>query len=476
LDAWWAVSHEIAGLLTAVAAGLWLWKWRSVGRHFFFLFFFSLTVAYLDVFPVLALHEDAGQVLEGLGVGAPADIVREYAIMQLYCFGFFQVPLVLGYFAGQRRGQRPTGEPLVSNASSSRIIAIGSIGFSLLFLWVLFGEGLLMAHVSVDLTPVLVEMPFFKFFVYRLFQESGVFLIGILFFLAQFSGGGRRRLAWVAWATAAGAYVTWAIFNSRWSVLLLVVCSLGFWLASLGDKIPSIRVFARVVAGVLLGAYLAMIVVNVRRMGLDGRLSWGYFVPQGTGAFGDEQGYMRLNGIDLMARMLPGVEREGPALGAAWRSAGWYVRRFTDPQGFDEFRLSRNTTAKSYLMEKYLGWNLSDYYSCTLTDLFGNFYILGLLGGAALLVMLLRFSASRLAAPRNGTALVLAVFVVVQAVVFDREAVELVFGWTKQLPILLMVLALRPFRVELVRQTSGGATASRAKVPMALASQHGGPG
>jgi hypothetical protein len=156
---------------------------------------------------------------------------------------------------------------------------------------------------------------------------------------------------------------------------------------------------------------------------------------------------MRLNGIDLMARLLPGIERRGPALGAAWGSATWYVRRFTDPEGFNEFRLSRNVTAKGYLMEKYLGWDLTDYFSCTLTDLFGNFHVFGLLGGAVLLAALFRFSASRLSAPRNGAALILAVFVVVQSIVFDQEALALLFGWTKQLPVLLAVLALRPFRV-----------------------------
>jgi hypothetical protein len=226
-------------------------------------------------------------------------------------------------------------------------------------------------------------------------------------------------------------------------------------------------------ACVVLGAYLATIVVNVRRMGFEGRLTWRYFVPQGAGAFGDEQSYMRLNGIDLMARLLPGIEREGPALGAAWESVNWYLRRFTDPQGFNEFRLSRNTTAKGYLMKRYLGWDLADYFSCTLTDLFGNFHVLGLLGGAVLLVTLFRFSASRFMAPRGGAALVLAVFVVVHAIVFDQEAIGLLFGWTKQLPILLAVLALRPFRVGAAR-TRGRVT--RTCLADGLATPSGGSG
>jgi hypothetical protein len=473
VDAWWAVSHGVAGLMTAAAGGLWLWKWRSIGRHFFFLFFFSLTVAYLDVFPVLSLHEYAETALVGLRVGPPAEIVQDYAIVQFYCLCFFQLPLVLGYFG---LGLRPRGRRIVSNPGGSRAIAIASIVFSLLFLWVLLSEGLLMARVSVDLTPVLIEMPFFKFFVYRLFQESGVFLIGVLFFLAHFSAGPARQLVWAAWVTTVGAYGIWAVFNSRWSLLLLVVCSLGFWLAARGDKMPSPRVFARMASCVVLGAYLATIVVNVRRIGFEDRLSWRYFVPQGLGAFGDEQSYMRLNGIDLMARLLPGIEREGPALGAAWGSVGWYLRRFTDPKGFDEFRLSRKTTAKTYLMARYLGWDLTDYFSCTLTDLFGNFHVFGLLGGAVLLVMLLRFSASRFMAPRDGAALVLAVFVIVHAIVFDQEAVGLLFGWTKQLPILFAVLALRPFRVAAGRTRGRGAMASRTVVFVAPSGQPGGLG
>lgn len=448
VDAWWAVSHGIAGLLTAAAAGVWIWKWRTVGRHFFFLFFFSLTVAYLDVFPVLALHENPG-ILVGLGVGPPAEIVRDYAVVQLYCLCFFQLPLVLGYFG---RRLRSTSGSTVSNPGPSRVIAVASIVFSLLFVWVLVSEGLLMARVSLDLTPVLVEMPSFKFVVYRLFQESGVFLTSVLQFLAHVSERS-RRLIWAAWVTTAGGYAIWAVFNSRWSLLLLLVCSLGFWLGARGDKMPSPRMLARLAAGVVLGAYLAIVVVNVRRMGFEGRLSWRYFVPQGAGAFGDEQSYMRLNGIDLMARLLPGIERKGPALGAAWGNVSWYVRRFTDPEGFNEFRLSRIVTAKGYLMERYLNWPLDDYFSCTLTDLLGNFHVFGLLGGAVLLVALFRFSASRCMAPRSGAELVLAVFVVVHAIVFDQEAMGLLFGWTKQLPVLLAVLAVGPFRFE-AAQTS----------------------
>jgi hypothetical protein len=146
-----------------------------------------------------------------------------------------------------------------------------------------------------------------------------------------------------------------------------------------------------------------------------------------------------------MARLQRPLHEQGPALFRSWGQVTWLVWRFVDPEGFDRYRLTRQTTAKSYLMREYLGIDVTDYFSCTVTDLYGNFKLPGLLIGALVLGGLFAWTTTTLAAPRGSTALVVAIFVLTQIVIFDQEAVFTFFGWIRKVPVLLIAVALRPF-------------------------------
>ena len=188
-----------------------------------------------------------------------------------------------------------------------------------------------------------------------------------------------------------GSWGTTALLNSRWNVAIACVCALGWWISLRPASVSQSRTWIIFAAIGVLAAYLMNVVMNVRTMGFDGRFRLEYLTP-GITLLDDEQGFNRLNGIDLMARLMAPVFEEGPAWGTAWMHILWDVRRLVDPAGFDEFRLSLETNAKSYLMTHYLGWRVADYYSCMMTDLFGNFGLIGFPIGA--LVVGLTSSAS----------------------------------------------------------------------------------
>jgi hypothetical protein len=199
------------------------------------------------------------------------------------------------------------------------------------------------------------------------------------------------------------------------------------------------------ITSVLLTAYLGIVVINVRTLQWDGSFKLAALNPFTGGLFGDAQGVTRLNCVDLMARLLPGINEKGPSLGASWGQVTWLVRRFTDPEGFDRYRLSLATTAKSHLMQEYLDWQLPDYFSCMATDLFGSFHVVGLLAGALALAALFRFVGRALTLPSTGTRLILGLFVLTQILIFDQEALTTFFGWPRRLPLLLLVLLVNPF-------------------------------
>jgi hypothetical protein len=86
------------------------------------------------------------------------------------------------------------------------------------------------------------------------------------------------------------------------------------------------------------------------------------------------------------------------------------VWRFVDPPGFDAFRLSLTTTAKGYLMEHYLGLVVTDYFSCALTDMFGNFHFAGFVLLGVVYGWGLAQCCAQIVAPTSGPALLYGLF------------------------------------------------------------------
>lgn len=406
-------------------------------RHFFFLVYYAATVVYLQLAPVLSL----------LTGGAPSqEYVRQYALMQMLCLLLFQVPLLTFYLRWNRKSDPHRG--ITVNPTGASIISIASLLFGLAFLIVVARNQLWYLRVGHTLANTMVGLSTVDFLVFRSYKESALFLLGVLFFLTHYGYGRTRHLAAVAFGVTLFSFGLTTLLNSRSIVALLCLCLAGWWLATRAVRTQSrIKQLAGVTLAALAALYLVLIVVNVRVIGWEGSVRAEYFNPIGQTVFGDQQGVNRLNCIDLLARLLPEVQREGPAWGAAWHGSTWIIRRFWDPEGFDQFRLSE-TSAKDYLRSNYTNLQTHDYPSCSATDLFGNFHVAGLLFGAVALAWLLTIVRRSQDAPSSGMGFVLGIFILTHIINFDREAGALLFGWAKRLPVLLPTLACAPFIVQ----------------------------
>jgi hypothetical protein len=374
----------------------------------------------------------------------PQTLVREYAIVQVLCLVFFQLPLFVAYFTPARRAAMVR---LTVDRWRGMGLATGAIALAMTFLVVVARNDLWYLRLGSEaLAQRFVALPFVDFVVFRSYQESALFLIGLLFFASQKASGRVRTWLLLAFGMNAALYGAYNLLFSRWFVASLAMCLAGWWLATRRYRLAwTPRIFFLMTGGFLVTAYLAIVVVNVRNLQWEGSFKVAALNPFIGGLFADAQGVGRLNCIDLMARILPGIHEKGPSLGASWGQVTWLVRRFVDPEGFDRYRLSLATTAKSHLMQEYLDWQLPDYFSCMATDLFGSFHVVGLLVGALILGALFRFAGGALTLPTTGAHLILGLFVLTQILIFDQEAQTTLFGWPRRLPLLLLVLALNPF-------------------------------
>jgi hypothetical protein len=445
---WLSVTVGVAGTgLAALLVLQVLAKPDLLRRHAFFVFFFLVATIYLQIAPVASLASaDVPALLVVYRIPPPQTYVREYAIVQALCLIFFQLPLFAAYFR-QDRAHEP--DVLTVDKRRGQWLATGAIGLAMAFVAVVARNNLWFLRLGAEaLAERFVALPFADFVLFRSYQESALFLIGLLFFAAYKSTGRTRRWLFVAFGANVGLYGAYNLLFSRWFIASLAMCLAGWWLTTRSRRLAwTPRSLTAVAGGGLLVAYLLIVVVNVRNLQWEGSFKVEALNPFLGGVFADTQGVSRLNCIDLMARLLPGIHEKGPSLGASWGQVTWLVRRFVDPEGFDRYRLAMATTAKSHLMDEYLDWRLPDYFSCTATDLFGSFHVAGLVLGALALSALFRFARRALTTPATGWQLTLGVFVVTQILIFDQEALVTFFGWPRKLPILLAMLALNPFVV-----------------------------
>lgn len=426
--------------------------WRNLKEHYFFLFFFTTTTIYLHISPVFSLNANVLEGLEGY--------VDYYILVQSLSLVLFQIPLYYYYFR-EHQATAPAAIPAVLETSKTGtlLIAVASMVMALLFIAAIINNDLIFSRIgSEHLARKIVELPFYDFFIIRSYQESLFFLLGILFFSWHYATERMTRsLSLIALILNVMIWISANVLNSRASILMMGIVLLGYWLAVTRFRITRPRNLILIVTAGVLALYLSTVALTVREQGFTGQFETSYFVPN-LNLLGDAQGVDRLNGIDLIARLMPEINRRGAAWGAAWSHIWWNVGRFIDPKGFDEVRLSMVNTSKGYLMSEYLGWGIPDYYSCSLTDLVGNFHILGFLFGALIFGTAYRFCRKAIHTPATGRTFVVGLFVITLILLFEQETSMLLFGWVRKLPVLLTVLALNPLKVRRAATISYGST------------------
>jgi hypothetical protein len=313
--------------------------------------------------------------------------------------------------------------------------------------------GLLYRRLGEELSSIQLSMNLVEFALYRSFVELGPFLIAAQLLLLRTQTDMSSRLrAWglLGFAITTLLFMGFAIVNSR----LTAVLTLATVYAIMNVTSNARRINFGAVVGTLLlavgGLYVLQVVVNVRLSvsNGDGIFALQNFLPMATrqGQLDDTLRW-RMNGVDLIAIIADNVETQGPALGAAW--AVPFVLSL-DPIVRTPFTVQAKranlTSAKSWLLLRYGGVAKTDYYSCMLTDAYGNFSIYGFLLTALVLGPIIAFATAALRWSAAPIGLVFATFAITRVLPFEQGFESILFGWYKLVPFILIALAFYPLR------------------------------
>jgi hypothetical protein len=118
-----------------------------------------------------------------------------------------------------------------------------------------------------------------------------------------------------------------------------------------------------------------------------------------------------------------------------------------DPAEARRMKMTFDIAAKNYLMRKYTDLDQADYFSCMLSDAYGNFGVVGIALVGAVLGGVLGLAVRTLGRPRYSWAPVVALFFLSHVFQFEQEFVTATFLWVKKLPFLAAVLLVNPFVV-----------------------------
>ena len=98
-------------------------------------------------------------------------------------------------------------------------------------------------------------------------------------------------------------------------------------------------------------------------------------------------------------------------------------------------------------MQRYWGWSTTDYLTCLLTDIYGNFYFWGFPVLGLLLAGLFVFARNAILAPSCPGKFILGLFLLTNILAFEGSADILLFGWIREVPVLILLLVVNPFAV-----------------------------
>jgi hypothetical protein len=314
--------------------------------------------------------------------------------------------------------------------------------------------GLLYRRIGEEVSSIQLSMNIVEFALYRAFIELGPFIIAVQFLLlrTQTDMSPRlRRWGWFGLTLTTLLFMGYAIVNTRLTALMIlaILYALVNVTSDSHRRLGLNAVLGTAVLAVA-GLYALRVVVNVRLSVArgEGVFALQNFLPVATreGQLDDTLRW-RLNGVDLIAIIADNVEAQGPALGTAWAvpfvlSLDPIIRTpFTV-----EAKRANLTSAKTWLLLRYGGVSKADYYSCMLSDAYGNFSVYGFLLAALALGPIIAVSTAALRWSAAPAGLVFAAFAITRALPFEQEFESILFGWYKLVPFVLFALAVYPLR------------------------------
>jgi len=413
-------------------------------RDTFFLLVYVQALAYVNFAPIFA-SADVNETTVG-----------RYAWVMFWALMLFQLPLTIIYAIGIRRRRKKLPIERRFRVSPARlaVFTVGCILFGIGYCVVAAEYGLLYRRLAEDLSVIQLSMNIVEFAIYRSFMELGPFLISVQLLLLRTQHAmsrGLRSIAWAGLALTLVLYMSYALINSRLTALITLATMYGIVnVTSRSAKRMNLGLVLGTAVVAASGLYAMRVVNNVRlTLGTGGSI----FDPRNFLPVASTEGPLddtlrwRLNGVDLIAMIADNVEAQGPAMGAAWAVPAVLS---LDPIVRTPFTVAAKTanltTAKSWLLLRYSGVGKTDYYSCMLTDVYGNFSIYGFLIPAVVLGVILARATAALRWSAKPAALVFAAFAMTKVLPFEQEFGSILFTWYKLVPFVLVALVFYPLR------------------------------
>ncbi len=457
-ELWIASGAAVILPLVALLAGVLRWP-----RDFFLGVLYAQALAYLFVAPSLAAAD------------LPTNTQGRYAYFLWWALPLFCLPFLICYrivlaryerkWSGLRQFTvRPTASVLF--VSGSALLAFG-------WLWVALTRNLLYRRLGAEgIAGAQLDLSLLEFGLYRAFMEYAPFLA--IFALAVLRIG--QPVGWVRHLWRVGLALTGTLYglnvliNSRLSGVLFLAALVGVYLVTAPEtrRIRPERAILGLMT-VLAALYVVRVSENIRERISNGGSAFdvGNLNPGGKVGGGEEGYQLRLNGIDLIALIADNVEAQGPAYGSAWAVP---LLLQADPlfrtELTEQMKRAALTTAKSFLLLQYAGIAEPDYYSCMISDAYGNLGLPGFLAVALLLALTCAFATAGLRRGTSPAVLLIACFVLSRILPFEQEFSGILFGWLKLMPLVIAVLLLNP----LARGESAGHEAPEAQAGGLLAS------
>jgi hypothetical protein len=423
----------------------------KLSTDYFFLILCAEIVIYLHLAPTVWAPQISTE-LQGL-----------YFKLQLAAIVLFEIPFFWLYlrFARHRRGSGSREAPRMS-ISGPRLLRLALLAALLCaaFSYVAFTNDIFFMRIGWQAAvEALLKLTLPEFVAYRLFALAGAFLIGVLIIAIVFQrrqreGIAHNGLVLILTAFTTIIFFTYEAFNARLRTAMAVCIVVGILI--MVGRIPVLSRKGLVVGGLSLVVvwYGLRVATNARNILPQGGAESAIFNPFLSWEPDEETEFdvwsFRLNGIDLMARMTPAAEQEGFAKGEAWRGfALVMVGQLTLGSVVSSDEVARNkesflVSPKKYLLDRYVEDNRIDYPSCLLTDLYGNFGLLGFPIGALVVAWacsLVRRGFSETGSP---VSVVMALYVVFPLLFFEQELAVFASNLINTLPVLLLVILMNP--------------------------------
>lgn len=423
--------------IAALLSGMLRWP-----RDFFAALLYAQAFMYLFLAPTIVAAE------------LPESTASRYGYFLWWELGLFVLPFLLWYRLSLAAFERKWRARIAYRVRILPSIgfAAGSVMLGVGYLFVALNRNLLYRRLGSDgLATAQLDLPLIELAFYRGFMEFAPFLAIFSLVVLRLA---KPPQAWMRGLWRASLFFSGAVYglhvlvNSRVWGVLFVTSLVGLILLTDREarRIRPERGVLLLLLG-LIGLYQLQVTENVReKIASGGSALDPANLLIGTKSSVAEDGYTwRLNGVDLMALIADNVEAQGPAMGRAWAVP---LLLSLDPivrtSATEQLKRAALTTSKSFLLLQYAGIAQMDYYSCMLTDAYGNFGVMGFLAVALVLSTICAFVTVAIRSGAGPAVIVVSCFALSRVLPFEQEFSALLFGWLKLAPVVLVVMLFNP--------------------------------